>query len=223
MLDSAAVGPGAVRGRVLLKGALPLLKTWSVTDDMLPFHDAQEFVDESWLVDAEGGLANCVVMLKPLTVESVEAAPLEGATYEKVGPRYEPRVLIVTPGTEVTLRNRNSPCNGFMCRGRFNQFNFTMTAGNERVETLGGRGPHPMQCDLRPYMAGTLFVSTSPYYGLSGVDGRYAIEGVPAGRYRLRLWHEGLGYVEAESVELSVPAGRELQRIHELHVPASAE
>ena len=70
-------------------------------------------------------------------------------------------------------------------------------------------------------MRGVLFVSKSPYYALSGPDGRYAIEDLPAGRYRLRLWHERLGYArEVEPREIEISPGSVLRVSHELPSPA---
>ena len=220
--DRAGTELGSVEGRVVLLGPVPELQSWPMTDEMLPFHSSPEFVDESWLVSPSGGVENCVVMAEPLNPDSPTATPLEGALYEKVGPRFEPRVLVVTPGTVVTLRNRNSPCKGFACRGLRNQFNFMLTAGNERAEILQGSGPNPIGCDIRPYMSGVVFVSESPYYALSGPDGCFSIEDLPPGRYRVRLWHEHLRSLgDVEPREITVEAGQTQDLSYELRVAGS--
>ena len=43
---------------------------------------------------------------------------------------------------------------------------------------------------------GAIVCVGTAYYALTDEDGAFAIEGVPPGRYRLRVWHEDLGYVE---------------------------
>jgi hypothetical protein len=39
-------------------------------------------------------------------------------------------------------------------------------------------------------MTAFVIVTPTPYFTLSGNDGRWTIAGVPAGRYQVRIWHE---------------------------------
>ena len=90
----------AVSGRVVLAGAPPARERHELDDPMAAVAGAAEYVDETWLVGPEGGVANCVVTLEPLDgAASPPPGPLEPALYEKVGPRFEPRVLVVPVGT----------------------------------------------------------------------------------------------------------------------------
>ena len=51
-----------------------------------------------------------------------------------------------------------------------------------------------------------------PYYAKSGADGRFTLPELPEGRYRLRVWHEGLGTVKTGVPEtVTVVAGEPLR------------
>lgn len=207
-----------VLGRVVLVGDAPEPGRWDLEEDMRAVSGESEYVDERWLVGPEGGLANCVISLhargdgpRPVT------EPVPDAAFEKVGPRYRPRVLLVTPGTEVTLRNVDSPCNGFALAARKNRgVSHQITAGSEVPWHADGAEFVPVRCYVRTYMNGAIAVVDTPYRGLTDGAGRFEIGAVPPGRYRLRAWHEGLG--SWTRLEVEVPDGG---AVH-LDVPAEA-
>ena len=41
-------------------------------------------------------------------------------------------------------------------------------------------------------MSGYVFVANHPYVTITNDAGEFAIEGVPAGSYRIKMWHEGV-------------------------------
>jgi hypothetical protein len=56
-------------------------------------------------------------------------------------------------------------------------------------------------------MAAWVVVADTPWFTRSAANGRARIEGVPAGNYRLRLWHAALGPgVEPAPVAITVGA-----------------
>jgi hypothetical protein len=54
-------------------------------------------------------------------------------------------------------------------------------------------------------MEAYLFVADHPYHAVTAVDGTFRIEGIPPGRYELKVWHEMLGSGERD---VSVDAGK---------------
>lgn len=221
VLASLSGEAGRLEGTVLLKGEPPERQIYELDDALRPFHDADVFLDEDWLVGEKGELANVVLTLHRLDLEAPpKPEPLKDAVYAKIGPRYEPRVLIVPVGSEVTLRNVNSPCNGFMGRGQRDQFNMTLQKGSEQRVTLEHRGTIPVSCDLRPMMRGAIVVVDTPYFAKSDATGRFVIPELPAGRYGLRVWHEGLGRVREGLPEtVTVAAGEPTRLQLELQAP----
>lgn len=61
------------------------------------------------------------------------------------------------------------------------------------VKLVKGRKVFTMQCGMHPYMQNWGYAIDSPYYAVTDLDGSFAIEGIPAGRYRLTAWHPHLG------------------------------
>jgi hypothetical protein len=44
-------------------------------------------------------------------------------------------------------------------------------------------------CNIHDWMEAHVLVVDTPWFARTGADGRATIAGVPAGRYRVRLWH----------------------------------
>ena len=54
------------------------------------------------------------------------------------------------------------------------------------------------QCDVHPWMFAWVSVFDSPYFAVSGKDGKFTIKNVPPGKYTLEAVHRKLGTQTAE-------------------------
>ena len=50
-------------------------------------------------------------------------------------------------------------------------------------------------CDVHRWMNAYVGVVAHPYFAVSNRSGRFTIEHVPPGTYRLQFWHERLGSI----------------------------
>jgi hypothetical protein len=51
-------------------------------------------------------------------------------------------------------------------------------------------------CELHPWSKAYVLVFDHPYYAVTGKNGDFTLEGIPAGTYHLRAWHPVLGLVD---------------------------
>ena len=56
-------------------------------------------------------------------------------------------------------------------------------------------------------------VTNSPYYAVTDEKGAFRISGLPPGKYKLRLWHEGFG---EKTMAVEVKEGRPASVVFEL-------
>ena len=213
-----------LHGSVRLIGELPSRERLLLDDAMRELTGTRELLDEAWLFDEKGGLANCVLTLAALDQQLAPAEPLE-LTYQKIGPRYVPRILVAPRGSTIRLHNVDSPCRGFMIRDPF----VTLTRSLERGKSVAidlaqvslkaaARGHSiSISCDLRDYMRGAIYCTDSPHWAKTGADGSYELTHLLPGRYRLQLWHERLGL--ALERELVLEAGRKRRLDLEFEAP----
>ena len=58
-------------------------------------------------------------------------------------------------------------------------------------------------CDAgHGWMSAYVHIFDHPYFAVTGPDGRFEIDGLPAGSYTLAAWHEKLG---RRTVQVTVP------------------
>ena len=89
----------------------------------------------------------------------------------------------------------------------------------------------PVDCNIHPFMKGTLLVAGSSVHGGVGRDGTFEIKNIPAGKHEFQFWHEAAGYLKnlkfkggndrsPGPVELTIAAGQTLD-LGDIKVPAS--
>ena len=55
-----------------------------------------------------------------------------------------------------------------------------------------------LQCDQHNFMEADARIVWNPYYSISGADGAFKIDGIPAGKYKVTAWHPYSGEVSQE-------------------------
>src|SRR5213592_960362 len=105
--------------------------------------------------------------------------------------KYAPHVVVIPVGSTVRFPNHDP----------FNHNVFSVSEPNSFDLGLYGRGEAKsymfthaglvrVYCNVHPRMVAYVLVMENRYYAQPANDGSFAIDNVPAGRYRLHVWHE---------------------------------
>jgi plastocyanin len=165
------------------KGTAPVRVTidQKVCGDQLP--------DEAIVVDAQGRLANAVVILT-----GVRRAAASDVMVVNDKCRFTPRVQIAAPKTTVRTTSRDAvlhTTNAQLESGR-TLFNVALPIpGITVAKAISSAGNVRLSCNTHPWMRGWMVV-TDEAAAITGADGRFTIDNVPPGTYQLRVWHEAL-------------------------------
>ena len=65
-------------------------------------------------------------------------------------------------------------------------------------------GTYKLKCDVHGWMAAYICVVKNPFYAVSGTDGAFALDKLPAGTYTIQAWHEKYG---TQTQEVTVKDG----------------
>lgn len=186
---------GQLTGTVLLSGKydppppLKVVKSRSFCGLTVP--------NETFLVRPEGGIRNAVVVMSPLD----RAVTVEPGTIvlDNKNCAFAPHVQVAIVGSQLILKNSDPILHTVHARlGTNTLFNVGLPRWRQVVKVLDQRGVVKINCDvLHTWMSAAIVVVSTPYFAVTGDDGSFSIQGVPAGNYDIEVWHEALGTKKA--------------------------
>jgi hypothetical protein len=161
-----------------------------------------ELPGEAIIVDAQGRLANAVVMVAGVKQQH----PTEPLVVNDQC-RFTPRVQLIAPKATIKTTSKDPilhTTNAQLENGR-TLFNVALPfPGITITKPILGGGNVRLSCNTHPWMRGWMVVA-SDAAAISGADGRFTIDNVPPGTYELRVWHEAL---KGAPQKVTVTAGK---------------
>jgi plastocyanin len=153
------------------------------------------------------GLGPVVVYLEPLDAPKVSGRDLPAVKVVQVAASFSPSFQVVTVGQRVDMPNADVIYHNVFSYSHPNEFDLGIYAsGESRSIRFEHAGVVKVYCSIHESMNATIVVAPTPHYAVLQPSGRFAIEGVPPGRYRLRTWCEKLPeVVRTVTVEAGVP------------------
>jgi plastocyanin len=154
-------------------------------------------------------------MGKPVEDAAVVIEPVAGAhpkrqrtvTIEQRDRDFIPYVTIVQTGTLVEFPNRDPFKHHIYSFSPAKVFEIKLYADKPALPVLFDKeGEVAIGCNIHDWMEAYILVVNSAYFAKTGADGRAVIRDVPAGRYRLRVWHPRQK-AEAPQREIEIGAG----------------
>lgn len=159
-------------------------------------------VDETLLVDENGGVKNVVVYVRDKGVKVHPDADKGGRIeLDNKDCRFEPHVVTMSLSQTLVLKNSDPIAhNSNMSPLGGQAINPLLAAGGsvdyKFSKVPAGPGVTPVSCNIHPWMKAYVAVRDNPYITSSAADGTFEIKDLPAGEIEFQAWHEKPGYVE---------------------------
>jgi len=139
-------------------------------------------------------LADAAVLVEPLAGTPprtrARAAAAKGVAIEQRDREFIPWMTVVQTGTSVDFPNNDTVRHHVYSFSEPKRFEIKLYAGKPGQPIVFDKpGQVDIGCNIHDWMEAHVLVVETPYFARTGADGRATVAGVPAGRYRLRVWH----------------------------------
>lgn len=137
-------------------------------------------------------LPNAVVFLESREAKQAYR-PLQNVSIAQVAKQFDPIVTVVPVGTSVQFPNRDKVRHHVYSFSPAKTFELKLYAGTEANPVVFDKpGVAVLGCNIHDNMAAWVVVVETPYFARSADAGLVSLNNVPAGNYRLRVWHPEL-------------------------------
>jgi plastocyanin len=193
-----------VIGIVTLKGTPPPeIEITPLEDDPTcgALHEEKPMT-QFYVVGKNGELADAVVLLKKADGTDIAGKSMGAGTspaiLDQKGCLYVPTILAVQTGQNIIVKNSDPCVHNVHCAptiaGNEEQNDVQMPGGADLTYTFPKQEMFLcFKCDVHPWMFAWVSVIDSPYFSLSGKDGKFVIKNVPPGKYTIVANHRKLG------------------------------
>jgi hypothetical protein len=226
-----SAGPGSITGTVMLKGAAmaPIMEDLSKGKNVefcSTHADAKDGIRPRVKVSAAGGKLKDAVVF----IESIDGGKPWGdagkASYDFTKCDIVQKMMVIRKPSKAEKKSggilsvKNNDANilhnphGYSVVGASRKTLFNKPLPNEGdvaevTKNIGRLKPKKdkhffLQCDQHNYMESDARIVWNPYYAVTGADGAFTIDGVPAGKYKVTAWQP---YVGESTQEVTVAAG----------------
>lgn len=127
------------------------------------------------------------VVLEPLAGPLPERHAMRAI--QQIDREFVPYLTVVQTGTAIEFPNRDPIKHHIYSFSLPKVFEIKLYAGKPVAPVLFDKpGVVVLGCNIHDWMEAYVLVVDSPWFAKTGKDGRAHIDGLPSGRYRLRLW-----------------------------------
>ena len=191
----------SVSGTVSFDGTAPKAAKIDMSQDT-----ACKGMNMAETVVADGGkLDNVFVYVKEGLGSRTFDVPKDAVTLDQSGCKYHPHVLGVMAGQTLKIVNSDPTTHNIHPTPADNrEWNESQPPQSPALEKSFAREEImlPVKCNQHPWMKMYVNVVKTPFYAVTGPDGKFEIKGLPPGNYTLAFVQEKLGTKE-EKVTLA--------------------
>ena len=154
-------------------------------------------------------LVDAVVYLESTAAKAL-SKPQTGTEIAQQDRKFVPTVTVVPAGSSITFPNRDTVRHHVYSFSPAKTFDLKLYSGTPSSPVLFDKpGVVNLGCNIHDQMQAWVLVVETPFYGKSERNGTVQLHAVPAGTYRLKVWHPRLpanAPMLEQSINVGVPA-----------------
>jgi plastocyanin len=171
-------------------------------------------MNKRYEIVSTGGVVSTNPPLAVVYLEGVFPAPAEPPVLrvEQKDLMFVPQLLPVPVGARVEFPNLDDTFHNIFSYSPAKRFDLGRYRANEKpvpAVIFDEPGLVVLRCDIHEHMRGIILVLATPHFTVTEADGRYRLENLPAGRYKLKAWLNSRSTLE-HTVELKADSALRL-------------
>ncbi len=200
---------GSIAGAVSAGDNKPEVKSFIISKD--PQICGTGTRDVSLVRINDGMLEDAVVFLYKVKEGKAFPDALKTLTIEQKGCAFHPALGVMENNGKLTVVNADGTLHNIhtyeqIGRARRTVLNVSQPDKGDtvtkKIKLRKGDGMK-VECDAHNFMHAFIFVAKNPYFAVVDANGHYKIDGIPAGKYKVKVWHGTLGEIKVGEVVVS--------------------
>lgn len=193
-------GGGTITGVVKLQGEFPKHLELEITKDR-DWCGKKKF-SPRLVLGKDNVVRSAVISLENIS-QGKRSIPSPKYVLDQRKCEYDPHVLLLPLGSNMEIVNSDAVLHNVHAyeADQRTVFNIAQPVKGSRfpVKYFKTPGIYSTMCDAgHPWMSAYVIVTDHPYYALSAANGRYTLENIPPGTYKIKMWHEGIAVTRTE-------------------------
>jgi plastocyanin len=149
-------------------------------------------------------LPQAVITVHSLDGAAKQSAPIH-AVMDQVNEAFTPDLLVIPVGSTVSFPNSDTTSHEVYSFSPAHPFQLPLYHGHPYPpERFDKAGLVTLGCNIHDFMLAYIVVTDASFYGQADAHGMWSAAQVPAGRYRIEIWHPRLASGEHPSREIIV-------------------
>jgi plastocyanin len=193
---AATLVAGDISGTIKFEGTSPKMPRIRMNADPVcdRLHKAPVVSDEV-VVNGNSTLRNVLIYVKDGLKPRKYDDPKKSVEFDQIGCQYTPHVVGLQTGQELVVVNSDPTLHNVHSLSKENpQFNVAQPKKGMRLtKTFDKPEVFKVKCEVHTWMGAYIGVFANPFFAVSGDDGSFSLERLPAGEYTIEAWHEKYG------------------------------